>query len=108
RWREVTLLAGAKAARGTASAIWVLADALCFRSPNDPDYGPADVWGAHLAGQAVVEAVNLSQSSPRHQAKLRRIADSLVHALRSQVLPPTERAQASRSLARINDPRPEV
>ncbi len=108
RWREVTLLAGAKAARGTASAIWVLADALCFRAPTDPDYGPADVWGAHLAGQAVVEAVNLSQSSPRHQAKLRRIADSLVHALRSQVLPPTERAQASRSLARINDPRPEV
>ncbi len=108
RWREVTLLAGAKAARGTASAIWVLADALCFRAPTDPEYGPADVWGAHLAGQAVVEAVNLSQSSPRHQAKLHRIAESLVHALRSQILPPIERAQAGRSLARMNDPRPEV
>ncbi|RIK33999.1 MAG: hypothetical protein DCC55_33910 [Chloroflexi bacterium] len=108
RWREVTLLAGAKAARGTSSAIWQLVDALCFREPDDPAYSAADVWGAHLAGQALLEAANLSQISARHRPKVERIARSLTHALTSRALPPTERAQAGRTLARLGDPRREV
>lgn len=108
RWREVTLLAGAKAARGTVSAIWQLVDALCFREPDDPDYSAADVWGAHLAGQALLEAANLSQISARHRPKVERVARSLAHALTSRVLPPTERAQAGRTLAQLGDPRREV
>jgi formylglycine-generating enzyme required for sulfatase activity len=108
RWREVTLLAGAKAARGTASAIWQLVDALCFREPGDPSFGLADVWGAHLAGQALVEATNLNQISARHQLKVERVCRSLATAVRSRGLPPTERAQAGRSLARLGDHRSEV
>jgi formylglycine-generating enzyme required for sulfatase activity len=108
RWREVTLLAGSKAARGTSSAIWALVDALCFREPSDPSYVAADLWGAHLAGQVLVEAANLSQISARHLPKVERVARSLAHALRSQVLPPTERALAGRSLARLGDPRVEA
>jgi hypothetical protein len=33
RWREVTLLAGSKAAHGAASNAWMLAEALCFEHP---------------------------------------------------------------------------
>lgn len=108
RWREVTLLAGAKAARGTSSAIWQLVDALCFREPTDPDYTTADIWGAHLAGQAIVEAANLGQTSARHLPKVERVCRSLVHALRCAALPPTERAQSGRSLAKLGDPRAPV
>jgi hypothetical protein len=50
RWREVTLLAGAKAVRGTTSAAWNLAEALCFESPPAQRLGDAGgYWGALLA-----------------------------------------------------------
>lgn len=60
RWREVVLLAGAKAARGTSSAIWSLAEALCYKNPDDRDIVPDDAWGDLLAGQALVEIANLT------------------------------------------------
>ena len=45
RWREVTLLAGAKATRGLASVAWTLADALCFAKP--PRQRQATYSGQH-------------------------------------------------------------
>jgi formylglycine-generating enzyme required for sulfatase activity len=108
RWREVTLLAGAKAARGTSSALWQLVDALCFREPGDPAFAVADEWGAHLAGQTLIEAANLNQISPRHRPKVERVARTLSQVLTGSALPPTERAQAGRTLARLGDVRSEV
>lgn len=105
RWREVALLASAKAARGTASALWSLVDALCFREVTDPEYGPADVWGAHLAGQCLLEGVNLTQISARHRPKVARVCRGLIDALSGAILPPPLRAQAGRSLARLGDTR---
>ncbi|TVR58135.1 MAG: NACHT domain-containing protein [Candidatus Competibacteraceae bacterium] len=105
RWREVALLAGAKAARGTVAGLWQLVDALCFREPNDPAVEPADVWGAQIAAQALSETANLAKVGPANQRKLARVQQWLVKLLRDERLPPTERALAGDNLAALGDPR---
>jgi formylglycine-generating enzyme required for sulfatase activity len=108
RWREACLLAGAKAAGGTSSSIWTLAEALCFREPGDPQAVLADAWGARLAGEALVETAVLEKVSPRNQEKLARIKRWLVRIVRGADLPAIERAGAGNSLAILGDDRPEV
>jgi len=105
RWREVTLLAGAKATRGMAPAIWLLAEALCYREPKAPDSGLADAWGAHLAGQTLAETAGLERVSERDRAKVARVRSWLVHILESGELPAVERVTAGNVLAQLGDPR---
>jgi formylglycine-generating enzyme required for sulfatase activity len=106
RWREVALLSGAKAARGTASAVWSLVDALCYRylseyeSQSDPD-----AWGALVAGQALVENADLERISERNQAKVERVRTHLVHIMEKGKLPAVDRTAVGRVLAKLGDPR---
>jgi formylglycine-generating enzyme required for sulfatase activity len=106
RWREVVLLAAAKATRGTKAAVWQLARELCFREPDAPEAVPADAWGAHLAGQAVAETVDLSRrlSEANHQ-QLDLLRRWHVHLLRTDLFPARERALAGKTLAKLGDPR---
>ncbi|MCK6561171.1 SUMF1/EgtB/PvdO family nonheme iron enzyme [candidate division KSB1 bacterium] len=108
RWREVALLAGAKAAGGSASTIWLLVDALCENDYSAEAVSAADVWGAHLAGQALAEAGDLKQLNPRNQNNLARVQEWLKQIMRKSDFPATERALAGNSLAQLGDPRPEV
>ncbi len=106
RWREVALLAGAKATRGTGYALWGLVAALCYTSPGEGS--AADYWGAHLAGQFLVESARPNDLTPRQASHMTRVRNWLVAVLTDPVLPATERALAGRHLAQLGDPRPEV
>ncbi len=103
RWREVCLLAGAKAARGGAFALWPLVDALCPRPP-DGEPAEADLWGALLAGQAIVENRADGDLSAANREKQNRVRDWQVVILNSD-LPPVDRALAGDTLAALGDPR---
>lgn len=120
RWREVALLAGAKAGRGSTFAVWALIDALCFRdttetsqwlldpaADGEPNY-LADAWGALLAGQSLLETTHLSNISDRHLVKLQRIRQWLMFILNQGLLPAIERALAGDILARLGDTRPGI
>jgi formylglycine-generating enzyme required for sulfatase activity len=104
RWREVVLLAGAKAARGAMFAVWSLADCLCPGEPA-PENSPLDVWGAHLAGQVIAEAADLANLDAAERAKLERLRRWHLHLIRNEALQAPERSLAGKTLARLGDPR---
>jgi formylglycine-generating enzyme required for sulfatase activity len=108
RWREVALLAGAKAARGAVAGIWNLADALCGLDPDKPDVSQQDEWGAQIAAQALIESADLSlnfDEQPRLKRVLECVKNWLVRLLHSERLPVTERGLAGNNLAILGDPR---
>lgn len=103
RWREVVLLAAAKATRGTPAALWMLVDALCPETPEGSN--SEEAWGARLAGEALVESGDLDKIQPTDRGKLRRLRRRQVELLRGTELPALERAGAGLVLAEIGDPR---
>jgi hypothetical protein len=118
RWREAALLAGAKAARGSASAAWNLADALCYREPpvedcvsfrraQDLEVDGCDCWGALLAAQVLLEneGPRLVQASERNAPKLERIRRWLLAIVTNGWLPPVDRIRAGEALAVLGDDR---
>ena len=108
RWREVALLAGAKAARGSAFGVWSLADALCYPKQAAKKNTKSDIWGAHLAGQALAETAELKGITDRNREILNRIRVQLVRIIEGKGLPAVERAAAGRNLAALGDPRKAV
>ena len=112
RWREATLLAGAKAMRGVPANVWTLADALCNDEPpaqkTDNERG---YWGALLAAQVLIENNSLERVSERNNKVVARIRRWLTCTLSHGALSPVDRALAGDALAVIGDLRfhgPEV
>jgi formylglycine-generating enzyme required for sulfatase activity len=107
RWREVALLAGAKAARGATSAAWNLAEALCYQdTPPQPD--PAHSLGALLAAQTLIENSALAQVSERNRPKAERVRQWLLAIVLQGLLSPVDRAAAGDALGVMGDDRPGV
>jgi formylglycine-generating enzyme required for sulfatase activity len=107
RWREVTLLAGAKAARGSAKNVWLLAEELCPRAAH-AEAGREEQWGALLAGQLLAQSSDLHRVAVRNQDKLERVRHWQCWLLQQGTLPVIERTLAGRTLAVLGDPRLEV
>lgn len=108
RWREVALLAAAKATRGSESYTWLLVNTLCSREVDTrlgAKASDADFIGALLAGQVLLEAVNLQRVDEPEAPKLKRVRQWLVRLLATSALTPQERAQAGEVLAALGDPR---
>jgi sulfatase-modifying factor enzyme 1 len=103
---DLLLLAGAKAARGTVSATWTLADALCYEPPpahtQEHEVG---YWGALLAAQVLIEGRSLEHIVERNRLKVERIRQWLVRTLQHGALSPVDRAEAGDALAVFGDPR---
>ena len=83
-----------------------LVEALCFTPPGEGE--AAAYWGAHLAGQFLVESAGLTDLAPPQAQHVDRVRGWLVHVLTDPVLPAVERALAGRHLAQLGDPRPEA
>jgi formylglycine-generating enzyme required for sulfatase activity len=108
RWREVVLLAGAKAGQGSPFALWALVEHLCCRELEPAGAQNAeDAWGTLLAGQALVESGCLTADGP-DVAKLERVRANLRRVVEGDALPARERAAAGRELAVLGDPRAEA
>ena len=105
RWREVALLAGAKATRGGAFALWSLVECLCPNETDESDDLIPDSRGALLAGQALVENAELDRVSEIHYKKVKRVRRWLVHIMDQATLSIPERARAGNALAELGDPR---
>lgn len=72
RWREVTLLAGAKSTRGAASNLWSLAEALSYKDPTSQVEVQQGI-AALLAGQMLIENDALRSLSDRNKTKVDKI-----------------------------------
>lgn len=110
RWREVILLAGAKAARGASWALWPLVEALCAEEPRASCDPPAAgiIASAAVAGELVVESADPNAIPALHRAMLDRLRRWHVALLRCELLPEVAVARTSIVLAYLGDPRPEV
>ncbi len=106
RWREATLLAGAKAARGTSLGVWALAEALCYENaPNQSQCPEAATWGVLLAAQVLLENEAGRTVSPRNAPKLERVRLWLRAIIERGWLPPVDRLAAGNALAVLGDDR---
>jgi len=105
RWREVTLLAGAKSASGGPFAVWALADELCYTLPNESETSFQDIWGSYLAGQVLSESANLENISLRNAQTLQRIKSWQLKIMYGDELHAIERINAGNIIGKLGDDR---
>ncbi|MCP5517116.1 MAG: SUMF1/EgtB/PvdO family nonheme iron enzyme [Verrucomicrobiales bacterium] len=108
RWREVVLLAGAKAARGAHHSAWSLVAALCpdeCETERIPQAADRDWWLAMLAGQVLNETgiARTGELSRVNEVCLGHVRAWLTELVDGGHLPPVDRAAAGAVLGRLGD-----
>jgi formylglycine-generating enzyme required for sulfatase activity len=104
RWREVALLAGAKAGRGSPFALWALVEDLVPEGSDQAADGAAH-YSALIAGQALAESADVGKVAKKDLPKLARTRRRLCDVLAGDTLPAKLRAEAGDAVAVIGDPR---
>ncbi len=102
RWREVTLLAGAK----NAASTWFLVDALCRNDAADR-LNDLELNGAFISALTLIETERLKHERVLkvNEGKINRVRGWLVYILEKGLLRPTDRDLAGKALSEIGDPR---
>jgi formylglycine-generating enzyme required for sulfatase activity len=103
RWREITLLAASRVARGSSFAVWALVEALC---PTDQLESEVDWMLLIIAAEILVEVKPPLRE--QHRPKQQRIQFLLTRLLAEGRLELYERNKAGELLALLGDPRPGV
>ena len=103
RWREVILLAAAKAARGSTYAFWALVETLI--NPEIDKNNILHCWGAYLAGQIIIETADINHLGEREMRRLIEVQNWHQALIASDVFPATERVVAGRNLFILGDAR---
>lgn len=102
RWREVALLAAAKAASGSASTIWTLLGVFCPHDWSSSVRVEGADWYATLrAAQALVETEQEAKAPERQRYLVERLHRWLVELLKHGALPARDRAEAGLLLNRL-------
>jgi len=108
KWREVVLLAGAKAGKGSFNTLWDLVEALCCKDFN-AELVEDKTIGALLAAEILLESDVLERKiAERNQPKLKRVIDWLAIIVDKGKLSIADRVDAGRMLGKFGDPRPGV
>ncbi|MBN2001199.1 SUMF1/EgtB/PvdO family nonheme iron enzyme, partial [candidate division KSB1 bacterium] len=104
RWREVSLLAAAKAVSGSKSSIWNLVNEFCKQEyHNDKQFKKHDWYAALYAALALVETEQHKNVPERQQISMNRLKNWLKALVEESGLPVPDRAQAGRLLSLIGD-----
>lgn len=108
RWREVALLAAAKAAGGASSTIWQLVDAFSFCDADCKKGASKYCWRVHIAAQALTESGIPHMVHKHNQPKIVKVQSCLKNIIRKPDFPTLERVMVGDTLAKLGDPRSEV
>ena len=130
RWRETVLLAAA-GQRDVPFTVWALVGGLCPQAPPSltpsplpqgtaapqqaqgwrTQVDPAAVWGAFLAGQALLETDLFPPEQAQNedeQARRERVRQWQSQIVTAGLLPPRDRALAGEALVQLGETRPGV
>ena len=110
RWRESLLLAAASTRKKLPASVWLLVAALCQHDPAAENDNAA-LWGAFLAGQALLETELTDPDAAQietEQHTRRRLLAWHKTILTDGLLPPPDRALAGQALAALGDGRPGI